>query len=83
MNSAKAVLGADSRDGHGMTPLSWAAYHGYEEMVRLLAARDDVKSDSQDYYGRTPLSLAAREGARGGGKTVSRPDRRRGRFKGW
>jgi ankyrin repeat protein len=53
---------ADSMDGYGRTPLSWAADRGHEAVVRLLVERDDVEADSKDNSGRTPLSWAAING---------------------
>jgi hypothetical protein len=50
---------ADSEDGYGRTPLSWAAVGGHEAVVKLLVERDDVEADSRDNYSWTPLSLAA------------------------
>ena len=53
----------DSEDIDGRTPLSWAAEYGYEEVVKLLLAKDDVDLDSRnDRFGRTPLSWAAENG---------------------
>jgi ankyrin repeat protein len=49
----------DSKDSYfGQTPLSWAAWGGYEAVVRLLLEKGaDVDSKSKN--GRTPLSRAA------------------------
>ena len=48
-------VSADSKDGKGRTPLSWAAEGGHEAVVKLLAERDDVAADSKDKWGRMPL----------------------------
>lgn len=40
--------GADSKDGHGWTPLSKTAGAGQEAIVKLLVKRDDVETDSMD-----------------------------------
>ncbi|KAF2466052.1 uncharacterized protein BDR25DRAFT_185539, partial [Lindgomyces ingoldianus] len=53
---------ADSKDGEGRTPLSWAAGGGREAVVKLLAGRDDVEADAKDGDDQTPLSWAARGG---------------------
>src|SRR5271170_5532218 len=53
---------ADSKGRKGRSPLSVAAQHGREAVVRLLLARDDVDVDSTDSGGLTPLSWAARCG---------------------
>ncbi|KAG5802854.1 hypothetical protein H9Q71_012563 [Fusarium xylarioides] len=57
---------ADSKGIFGWTPLSYAARHGYEEVVKLLIAREDVDPNSTDgMYGATratPLSWAAKNG---------------------
>ena len=60
--SGYCKIKADSKDNDGITPLSWAARGGYEAVVRLLLARDDVEADLQDNGGITPLSYAARQG---------------------
>jgi hypothetical protein len=42
---------------YGLTPLSWAAGNGYNEVVTLLLAKNGVDPDLKDsQYGRTPLS---------------------------
>lgn len=51
------------RDASGAwTPLSWAASHGHEAVVRLLLATDGVDPICRDYKGQTPLALAAKGG---------------------
>ncbi|KAF5542400.1 ankyrin repeat [Fusarium napiforme] len=53
---------ADSKGIFGWTPLSYAARHGHEEVVRLLIAREDVDPNSTEgMYGAT-LSWAAKNG---------------------
>jgi len=49
----------------GCTPLSWAAYNGHEEVVKILLAREEVIPDKEDMFGQTPLSDAARNGHEG------------------
>ena len=39
----------------GLTPLSWAAKGGHEEVVRMLLERDDLDLNAADGRGRTPL----------------------------
>jgi len=46
----------------GCTPLSWAAYNGHEEVVKMLLARGEVVPDKANKLGRTPLLDAARNG---------------------
>jgi len=54
---------ADSKDEHGVTPLSWAAESGHEAVVRLLLSTGKVEADLKDTeYGQTPLSWAAENG---------------------
>jgi len=56
----------NQRDGVGMTPLTWAARHGHEEMVGLLLREKHIQPDQQDVsYGRTALSWAAGNGHEG------------------
>ena len=52
---------ADSKDGYGQTPLSWAARRGHEAVVKLLVEKG-VDLDSKDRHGRTPLSYAVGNG---------------------
>ena len=45
---------------YGLTPLSWAAGNGYNDIVSLLLAKDGVDLDLKDsQYGWTPLLWAA------------------------
>src|ERR1700722_19322887 len=53
---------ADVRSGSGRSPLSIAAEHGHEGLVRFFLARDDVDVNSKDSDGRTALSFAASNG---------------------
>jgi ankyrin repeat protein len=52
-------VSADTKDNDGRTPLSWAAAQGYEAVVKLLLAREDVEADAKDYIDQTPLWWAA------------------------
>jgi len=49
----------------GCTPLSWAAYNGHEEAVKILVEREEVNPDKADKWGITPLSDAASNGHEG------------------
>jgi len=46
----------------GCTPLSWAAYNGHEEVVKILLGRGEVIPDKGNKLGQTPLLEAARNG---------------------
>ena len=52
----------DSKDDDGLTPLQWAAWSGYEALVKLLLATEGVDSDAYNNRGQTPLPLAAERG---------------------
>jgi ankyrin repeat protein len=53
---------ADSKGRCGKSPLSTAAEHGHDAVVKMLLARDDVEVNSKDPYGGTPLLRAAANG---------------------
>lgn len=49
---------------YGLTPLSWAAGNGYNDIVNLLLAKNSIDPDlKNNQYSRTPLSWAARHKA--------------------
>ena len=53
----------NATDCMGSTALTWAAGKGYEEVVKILLAREDIDPDQADTkYGQTPLSWAAENG---------------------
>jgi ankyrin repeat protein len=54
----------DSKDGHGRTPLSCAAWYGQEATVKQLLDTKQVDVDSKDNDGRSPISFAAQGGHR-------------------
>ena len=54
----KVGLYKELKDGHGWTPLAWAAANGNEAVVRLLVERDDVDINTTCNSGFTPLSWA-------------------------
>jgi len=54
----------DARNASGQTPLLYAAYGGFRQVVELLISRGAVVQ-YQDANGRSPLHFAAREGRPG------------------
>ena len=58
----KKVGEINQEDCTGLTPLSWAAENGHEEVVRLLLEQENIDHDCRDTEGTTPLQLAARNG---------------------
>ena len=61
---------ADARDFSGYTPLAWAAYSGYREVIEILLGRGEVNLDRPDNEGQTPLSHAANHGHQGAVKRL-------------
>lgn len=55
-----------TRKTDGTTPLSNAAEHGNEAVVRLLLQREDVDAESKDIRGAPPLEKARRKGHENG-----------------
>jgi len=56
----------NARDCTGSTALTWAAYKGHEEVVKMLLEREDVNPDQADTkHSQTPLLLAAQGGHEG------------------
>ncbi|UPK95610.1 hypothetical protein LCI18_006545 [Fusarium solani-melongenae] len=53
---------ADSKDGHGWSPLSWAAFSGQYDVVAQLLEKCKVSVDSRDDRSNTPLHLATQNG---------------------
>ena len=45
-------------DGYGRTPLSWAAWRGHQEIVKMLLERDEVRTAAPYNERQSPLSLA-------------------------
>jgi len=58
----KKCVNPDKPDGHGETPLVWAAKGGHDGVVELLLEREEVSPDRPDNDGQTPLSWAAENG---------------------
>ena len=48
-------------DDRGRTPISYAAYHGYDDCVALLVAYD-ADINIADKVGNTPMKLALKNG---------------------
>ena len=46
----------------GQTPLSCAAQHGHEGIVRILLERKEVAPNEPDEFGQTPLMYAVKNG---------------------
>jgi len=61
----------NASDFTGSTALTWAAYRGWAEVVKLLLKRRDINPDLADtQYGRTPLSWAVKGGHEGVAKML-------------
>ena len=58
---AKDDVDPDSKDDDGLTPLSWAAWSGYEHWS-VAACHRERRSRLRNNRGQTPLSLAAERG---------------------
>ncbi|RGP78881.1 ankyrin repeat-containing [Fusarium longipes] len=56
----KGYYKVDEGDHRGRTPLSWAAGHGSEFMIKLLLNTNLVDVNAKDYDGRTPIHTAIR-----------------------
>lgn len=55
-------LYVDSKDGFGLTALTWAAANGSEKIISLLLDTGKADADSRCSKGRTPLSYASEQG---------------------
>jgi len=55
----------NEEDCSDFTPLAWAAHNGHEEVVKILAGREEVNPDKPDWNGQTPLSHASWHGHEG------------------
>jgi len=56
-------LNPNSVENDGESPLWWAAYMGYEEIVALLIGREDINPNLAGMCGQTPFFPAAYRGA--------------------
>jgi hypothetical protein len=52
-------IAPDSQDAYGQTPMSTAAFYGYELILEMLMSRTEIKMDDKDSYGRTLLWCAS------------------------
>ena len=59
---ARDDVEVSTKDDVGRTPLSYAAEHGNEAVVKILVVRDDIKVDNKDDRGGSPLSYATEDG---------------------
>jgi ankyrin repeat protein len=50
------LVGVNSRDNLGFTPLSWAAVLGDKSMAQRLLDTEQVNLESEDKFGQTALS---------------------------
>jgi ankyrin repeat protein len=58
----KNVHDLNAKGSYGRTPLSWAAAHGQEAVVKSLLAEAHIELESRGNHNRTPLSWAAAHG---------------------
>ena len=50
------------KDNNGRTPLLWASYHGYLDIVKCLIEEGKADPNIRDKYGETPLYVASKNG---------------------
>jgi ankyrin repeat protein len=55
-------IDVNAPDGDGRTPLWWAAYHGYQEIVHRLLAAPGIEVNTRNNAGCTPLWRAVTRG---------------------
>jgi len=55
-------VNSDEPDNRGRTPLSFAAWYGYEKVVKILLMREEVNPDKPGNCGQTLLLPATRRG---------------------
>src|SRR5271154_16362 len=51
-----------AQDGHGKTPMSWAANNGHSKVVKLLLEKGAEVDAKDKEWGNTPISRAANNG---------------------
>lgn len=59
---APTIVDVNRSDQNGMTPLHWASWMGYEDIMNLMLGTVNVHTDTRDCYEMTPLMHASRGG---------------------
>ncbi|KID97501.1 ankyrin repeat protein, partial [Metarhizium majus ARSEF 297] len=61
----RGAIDPNFSDDGGRRLLWWAAQEGFQDVVQLLVAQDDVAAHASDWRGRTPLHRASERGHEG------------------